>query len=252
MRIARWKVAAAVAALGGVYRSVLRPWQMTWGATEAELAAALPGDDLVHPPATQATRAVTIAAPPEEVWPWVVQLGADRGGFYSYDWLENLFGLGIHSANTVVAEWQDRSVGDFVAANSKRTGGWYVADIRPAEALVLQVADLTTGRPVSRHGRPGWEFLWIFALRPTADGGTRLLVRERVAFANAAVEALFSPLGLVSFVMTRRMMLNIKARAEQAHGGPVLTVSTPAAVAGPALTAVAVLIAAAITRRRLR
>ena len=233
MGLAKWKVAAAAVAVGGVYRSVLRPWQMTWGATDAELAAALPGDDLVDPPATQVTRAVTIAATPDEVWPWIAQLGADRGGFYSYDWLENVFGLGIHSADMVVSRWQDRRVGDLVAANAKRTGGWYVAELRPAESLVLQVADPVTGRPLSRHGRPGWEFLWTFALRSAPGGGTRLLVRERVAFANATVETLFSPLGLVSFVMTRKMMLNIKARAERAHRGPVLTVSAPESGAGP-------------------
>lgn len=76
------------------------------------------------------------------MWPWVVQLGADRGGFYSYDRLEDLFGLGIHSADEIVPEWQDLAVGDVVAADARRRGGRYVVRLRPEEALVLKVAVL--------------------------------------------------------------------------------------------------------------
>lgn len=206
--------AAGMTGLVGAYRLVLRPRQLRWGATDDEVAAALPGDARVAEPATQVTRAIGIDAAVEDVWPWVVQLGADRGGFYSYDWLENPFGLGIHSASAVVADWQHRAVGDLVAADARRTAGWYVVELLPNDALVLQMADLRAGRPARRAGRPGWEFLWTFAVRPDGRGGSRLLVRERVGFANRLVALAFAPVGLVSFVMTRKMLLGIKARAE--------------------------------------
>lgn len=196
------------------YRRWVKPWQERWGATDEELTLPLPGDDLVAEPAQQVTRAVAIDAPPGDVWPWVVQLGADRGGFYTYDRLENLFGLGIHSAPVIAEDWQHLAVGDVVYGDRARTGGWYVAEIRPGEALVLQLADLAAGRPARRDEKVGWEFVWTFALRPTTWGGTRLLVRERVAFGSRRTQMLMAPVGLVSFVMTRRMLLGIAARAE--------------------------------------
>ena len=204
--------AVGMAAVG--YERLVKPWQERWGATEAERVMSLPGDDLVAEPASQVTRAITIAAEPEEVWPWLVQVGADRAGFYSYDWLENLLGLGIHSASRVVDEWQDLGLGDVVRADRAGTAGWYVMDLRPAEALVLQTANLVAGRPLRRDEQLKWEFLWTFALRPVPTGGTRLLVRERTGFDSALTEALLAAVGLVSFVMSRRMMLGIKARAE--------------------------------------
>ena len=204
----------AVAAAGALaYERVLRPRQERWGATDAEVGAPLPGDDLVPEPAQQVTRAITIAAPPEAVWPWIVQLGADRAGFYSYDALENLFGLGIHSADRIVDEWKDLPLGEVVHATRAGTGGWLVVGCDPGVALHLQVCDVASGRALERDRAPGWEFLWTFALVPT-DGGTRLLVRERVAFGNPAIRAAMYPVGAVSFVMTRRMLLGIRARAE--------------------------------------
>ena len=208
---------AAVAA----YERWVKPWQERWGATDEELALPLPGDGLVAEPADQVTRAITIDAPPEEVWPWIVQLGADRGGFYTYDVLENLFGLDIHSADQIVDRWQDLDIGDAVYADRARTGGWYVVDLRPNEALVLKVADLEAGRPLRRDEKLRWEFLWTFALHPSPAGGTRLLVRERVAFDSAVTRALMAPVGLVSFVMTRGTMLGIKSRVESRRRGPV-------------------------------
>ncbi len=202
-------IAAVVA-----YRVWGRAWVQGWGATDDERRRSLPGDDLVPDPADQATRAITIDAPPEQVWPWIVQLGADRGGFYSYDWLENLFGLGIHSADRIVPEWQGLPVGDVVAANRKRSGGWLVAEVRPDEALVLQVADLKTNRPL-RRDQHRWEFEWSFVLVPEPGGRTRLLVRERTGFGSRVVQTAMAPIGLVSFVMSRRMLQGIKARAER-------------------------------------
>lgn len=203
-------LAATVVAL---YRIVARPRLRGWAATDEEAALILPGDELVAEPASQVTRAITIDAPVEEVWPWVVQLGADRGGFYSYDLLEDLFGLGIHSAHDIVADWQQRAVGDFVAANRAGTGGWYVGLVEPGAVLALLLANPAEGRPARRDEGLRWEFLWTFALRATAEGRGRLLVRERTAFASAATRWLLAPIRPVSFVMTRRMLLGIRARS---------------------------------------
>lgn len=204
----------AAAAVIVVYRRWVEPWHQHWGATPEETDAVLPGDDVIAEPATQVTRAISIDAPPEAVWPWLVQMGADRGGFYSYDRLENLFGLGIHSANEIVEPWQRLVEGDVVYANRARTGGWFVTQIRPNEALVLATADLAAGMPLRRDAATHWEFGWAFVLRRTAPGGTRLLVRERVATGNRLTGLMVAPVGFVSFVMTRPMLRGIASRAE--------------------------------------
>jgi hypothetical protein len=210
--------------LGGVgaaaivgWRKVFAPWQRAWGATDEELAMALPGDELTAPPVEQTTRAITIAAPPEQVWPWLVQMGADRGGFYSYAWLENLFGLGIHNADGIVDEWQRLAVGDWVWAARNRSGGWLVEQLEPGVALVLKTADPKVGRTTSRDEGIGFEFQWTFALRPTALGATRLLIRERTAYGRWLTRWLMTPVGLVSFVMTRKTLDGIRIRAESAR-----------------------------------
>ncbi len=217
----RTRTLAAAAVVTGAsaaaYARWVKPWQERWGATDEEIALPLPGDGLLREPASQVTRAVTIDASREEVWPWIVQMGADRGGFYTYDLLENLFGLGIHSADEIVDRWQDLQVGDVVHADRAGTGGWYVVDLRPNEALVLQVGDLAAGRPLRRDEKLRWEFQWTFAVRD-APGGTRLLVRERVAFERTITRMLMAPVGLVSFVMTRGMLLGIRSRAEGGSG----------------------------------
>lgn len=202
------------AAAAWYYRAVVRPWHERWGASDEEVHAVLPGDELVAEPATQTTRGISVNATPEHVWPWVVQLGADRAGFYSYDRLENLFGLGIHSADAVVAEWQQRAVGDLVYANAAGTGGWYVMQVVPEEVLVLKMANVAKNQPAGRDEGVRWEFLWTFAVRDAGDGTTRLLIRERVGFGSQATRLMMAPVGLVSFVMTQKTMRGIKARAE--------------------------------------
>ena len=212
-------------AMAVVYRRRFKPWHERWGATDEEIAMALPGDGRLAEPARQVTRAISIDAARHDVWPWIVQLGADRGGFYTYDWLENLFGLDIHSADEIVEEWQDLEVGDVVHADSARTGGWYVVELVPDEALVLQVGDLVAGRPLRRDERLRWEFQWTLAVRDAPAGGTRLLVRERVAFDSVVTRIAMAPVGLVSFVMTRGTMLGIKSRVEARAGRGATTAS---------------------------
>ena len=89
-----------------VYVLLLRPWFLGWGVTRAELSKSLPGDTLVSQANSTATRAITIHAPPQRVWPWIVQIGQERGGFYSYTWIENLLGCGIVNAESTHLEWQ--------------------------------------------------------------------------------------------------------------------------------------------------
>lgn len=207
--------AGVVAAIAGT--RLLDPWQRNWGATPDEVEAVLPGDGLTVAPAEQSTRAITIEAPPEAVWPWLVQMGADRAGFYSYDWLENVVGLDIHNADSIVAEWQHVAVGDIVWADGRLTGGWVVKRVVPDEVLVMKVADVRTGRAVSRDEGIGFEFQWTFALRPAAAGTTRLLIRERVAYGRRLTRFVMAPVGWVSFVMTRKMLDGIRRRAERDH-----------------------------------
>ncbi|UMG91875.1 hypothetical protein [Nocardioides sp. TF02-7] len=211
--------AAALAAGVLVYREVFTPWQQAWGATVEETEEPLPGDDLLAAPAAQITRAITIDTDPAAVWPWLVQIGADRAGFYSYDWAENLVGLDIHSAESVVDDWQQLEVGDLVRASRHHPAGWYVVHLVPGEALVLQMADVRAQRPARRTDH-GLEFQWTFVVRPAGTGRTRLLVRERVGFGSRRAQWLMAPTGVVSFVMTRRMLLGIKLRAERSAPSP--------------------------------
>lgn len=190
------------------------PWHERWGTTGNETGMALPGDELVAEPAHQVTRAITIDAAPAAVWPWLVQIGADRGGFYSYERLENLFRLGIRNSDVIVPAWQQREIGDLVYADAKGSGGWYVMDVLPGEALVLQMGDVREGRPTSRDQRMGLEFSWSFVVQPAPEGRSRLLVRERVGFGSPLTKVAMSPIGFVSFVMTQKMLRGIKACAE--------------------------------------
>ena len=223
--------AGLVAAAMIVYRRFVRPWHERWGATEEEINGFLPGDDLIAEPASQVTRAITIDAPSDAVWSWVIQLGADRGGFYSYDWLEDLFGLGIHSANDIVQGWQRRGVGELVYGDAKGRGGWYVMDVQPNRALVLQMADVKNGRPATRSHRAFMEFTWAFVLHEGTDSKTRLLVRERVAFRYELSRFLMTPVGLVSFLMTQKTMRGIKERVES-RLQPTATELQPSTKAG--------------------
>ena len=209
--------AAAVAGVAAVaYGRCFDPWHQRWGATDGELGLRLPGDELLAGPAHQITRAITVEASREDVWPWLVQLGADRGGFYTYDWLENLFGLDIHNADTIVPGWQRLEVGDMVWAAGSRTGGWVVELIVPNRALVMKVADVDTRRAVTRHDGIGFEFQWTFALRERPGGGTRLIVRERVAYGRLLTRWLMAPVGPISFVITRNTLLGVRRLVEGA------------------------------------
>jgi hypothetical protein len=134
----RRAAAPGAAIIGSVaaYLLVVRPWQLRWGATGEERGAALDGDDLIANPDLMATRAITVHAPAAQVWPWIAQLGQGRGGFYSYDTLENLVGCDIHSADRIVPQWQDLKVGDQVKLHPEVGPG--VAVVEQGRVLVLR------------------------------------------------------------------------------------------------------------------
>ena len=152
-----------------------------------------------------ATRAVTVEAGVDGVWPWIAQLGQGRGGFYSYDFLENLVGLDIHSAERIVSEWQAIEVGDEVRFHPE--GGMTAAVVEPGRALVLR-----GGMP----GTPPFDFAWAFVMRGQPDGTTRLVVRERYGYLRWWAPLLVEPVEFISLVMSRRMLRGIKERAERA------------------------------------
>src|ERR1700761_8215652 len=212
--------ASAAVVLGPTtYLLFLRRWGLNWGAREDEVAAKLPGDDLLSYAGLVTTRAITIDAPPEDIWPWLVQMGSGRGGAYTYDWIENLFGLNMHSATEILPEFQDLKVGDELPLGS---GGpvMRVEVLDPPHALAIRTTD------------QNW--VWIFALLPDGES-TRLLSRNRIATkALAPASRLFYLLFMEpgSLVMERKMLLGIKHRAEgtsRGHGhqptsrSPVMT-----------------------------
>lgn len=207
----RWRQATDAAGLAFLawvaVSAVAWPWHRTWGTTPVEWNAALPGDRAPRTPGVEILHGVTIDAPPSAVWPWLVQIGQDRAGFYSYERLERLFGAEIHNASDIRLEWQSRRVGDRVHATQPGylgglfgdRPGWTIDLLEPERALVLR----------------GWG---AFVLQPLPDGRTRFLIRstisnERIPVWAAALN--FTLFELPHFIMQRRMMLGIKARAER-------------------------------------
>ena len=199
--------------VGALVAVVVRKRLLGWGATADELDLVLPGDDLLPAASLTATRSVTIEAAPGEVWPWIAQIGQGRGGFYTYDRLENLVGADIHSVSTILPGCQHPEVGDEVRLAPQVALG--VARVEPERTLVLR-----GGVPMGRMPPP-YDFTWAFVLRHQPDGSTRLVVRERYLYARPWAAAIVEPTEVISFVMTQRMLRGIKQRAEQTvNGGP--------------------------------
>ena len=198
---------SAIAVAAATYILFARPWHLRWGASAHECDASLPGDDLIVRPDLTATRAITVRASAGQVWPWIAQLGQGRGGFYSYDFLENLAGCDIHSADRIVPRWQDIKIGDEIKLAP--AVGLGVAALAPGRSLVLR-----GGIPVG-NTPPPYDFTWAWVLRDEPDGTSRLLVRERYAYTRPWTRFLVEPVEAVSFVMSQKMLRGIRARAEQ-------------------------------------
>ena len=203
------RLAVPLAALITVKVLGLR-WMAHWGATTAELRAALPGDERIENSDLTTTRAVTVRTRAIDVWPWIAQLGQGRGGFYSYDALENLIGCDIHSADHIVPAWQDITVG---------------AQVRLAPQVAMTVAALEPGRVLVLHGgvptgpsAAPFDATWAFVLDEEPDGTTRLITRERYRYLRWWAPFMVIPMSWVSFVMSRKMLHGIAARAERPPG----------------------------------
>jgi hypothetical protein len=180
-------LAAAIVVVAAAFDRLWgRPWRQHWGATPGEVARAMPGDDRLTMPDEVTTRAITIRARPEQVWPWLAQMGRGRGGLYSYDWLDQWFGvLDAPSATRVLPEFQQIAPGDTIPVGG--SAGWPVAIAQPGETLLLDVNE------------SGVRVTWVFTLEPVGAGATRLVTPTE-------------------FIMVRRQLLNLRERAERGSG----------------------------------
>jgi hypothetical protein len=165
------------------------------------------------------TRAITVRAPAAAVWPWILQLGQNRGGFYSYDALENIFGLDIHSANEIRPEWQTPRVGeDYVTLDPQEQMKMTVVIMEPERAFVIRA-----GAPGEEPQPPGDFFKgeiccsWGFYLRRIDEGATRFIIRWRAAWADSTSSKLAKPLIIepLHFIMEERMLRGVRDRAER-------------------------------------
>jgi hypothetical protein len=180
---------------------------LRWGATDQEVGCSLPGDDLIPNADMIATRAITIRAAADRVWPWIAQLGQGRGGFYSYDRVENLVGCNIHSSDRILLELQDITVGDEIRLAPQV--GLLVALVEQGRSLVLR-----GGIPMGKRAAP-YDFTWAFTIREGPDETMRLLVRERYLYTRAWARLIVEPTELLSFVMSQKMLRGIRDRAER-------------------------------------
>lgn len=206
-------VAAATAAVA-MYAKVVRPWHLRWGASDQEVKRALPGDALAPNPRLCYTRAITINAPVDQVWQWVVQIGQNRGGLYSYEWLENLVGADMRNAEFVMPKYQHLEPGDYILLypNGPAFG---VAEVQAPRALVLQTVNFDTGEFTESVSRDGIHGTWAFVLERRVDNTTRLLVRARMGYEpSLSAKLLWGVIEPVNFVMERKMLQGIKERAE--------------------------------------
>jgi hypothetical protein len=186
----------AVAAM--LYRLLLRRAILNWGATDAEANARLPGDELLEEADGVATRAITIDAPAAAVWPWIAQMGpSPRGGAYTYDWIENLLGLDMHSADRVLPEYQHPQVGDTLGYGKNRMR---FERVEPQHVLATRSED--------------GNWVWTFVL-DEQDGRTRLISRNRFRLPTLTAKIGMVPMEPASLVMERKMLRGIKRRAER-------------------------------------
>ncbi len=221
-------VGAALAGAGIAAYTTVRRWWETWGVDPAEAERPLPGDDLVTNALASDTRGITIEAPPDAVWPWLVQMGYGRGGWYSIDQLD----MRGRSADRIVPEWQELRVGDIVPTHPD--GGFEARVVEPNTALVLYVdtglmtaqASAGDGAPVPAGLQASGAFLsatpsefaasWAFVLEPVGTERTRLIERVRYwGETSTATKPALAMLGFGVFVMMQRQMVGIRTRAER-------------------------------------
>jgi hypothetical protein len=191
-----------LALTGAILITALTPWMDRWGATDSEIAAVLPGDELVPVQDGVINRVITINASPEQIYPWIVQMGASKGGMYSYTSIETyMLNCPLVNADRIHSEWQDLKVGDEVkmCPNEPAPPPYIVAQLEPDRAVVLGHQD---------NGR--WVELWQFVIVPQEEGASRLIMRSRSQVTGGIWEVLHPGI----FIMQRGMLLGIKERAE--------------------------------------
>jgi hypothetical protein len=186
-----------------------RPWYTTWGTSFAERRMSLPGDAAIPDASYRIDHAITIRAPAEAVWPWILQIGQDRAGFYSYDWLERAFGDDVHNVDSINPAWQERARGDLVRAAQPGylrgllgdEPGWRISELEAGRAMVLE----------------GWG---AFVVIPVDASTSRFYVRTGGEGKPSLAGVVLAPIGLLvfepaHFIMERRMLLGVKERAER-------------------------------------
>jgi hypothetical protein len=189
-------------AAAALYWFPIRRWMNHWGATPSDLARVMAGDSLLPDPMYSGTMAITVNATPEHIWPWLVQIGYQRGGLYSYDWLDRLFGyLDRPSATRILPEFQSLAVGDTIPMGQGPS--WPVAVVEPGRALVLDMRNMSS-----------FDWVWQFGLYPIDETRTQFVSRSCVRPQNIWARLLTYVIEPAGFVMTRRMLLGIKQRAE--------------------------------------
>jgi len=188
--------------LAVAYWFPIRRWMRGWGATSSDLTRIMAGDSLISRPTYSGTMAVIVNARPEHIWPWLVQMGYKRGGLYSYDWLDRLFGyLDRPSATRILPEFQHLAVGDEIPLG--RGPRWQVGAIEPRHALVLDMRNLG-----------GFDWVWQFGLYTVDETRTQLVSRSCVRASTLWARLLTYAIEPAGFLMTRRMLLGLKERAE--------------------------------------
>jgi hypothetical protein len=200
-----------ILALGAIYWLRLRPWFAHWGTTAEEFERVMPGDALIPDGTEMSMQSVTVDAPPEDIWPWLVQIGYQRGGLYSYDWLDRLFGfLDRPSATRILPEFQQLAVGDRIPwgrAGTELT----VSVLEPPRALALS------------YEMGDFKWVWQFGLHPLDDGRTRFVTRGTERVPRSPLWWLgMRVMEPASFVMTRRFLLGVKERAEAMPDQPAV------------------------------
>jgi hypothetical protein len=189
-----------------------------WGATDEEVNKTLPGDDLVPNLKGGYTHAITIRASTARVWPWLVQLGQGRGGFYSYDLLENMVGCNIHSADRIIPELQNLEVGNRILIYPSGQG-YTVDSIAPRRMIVLlERVDTQSGKTFKLTKKMPDKYInqsWVLFLEKIDRSNTRLISRSRNDWSQSLVNTLvYGIFGPISLVMDRKMLRGIKKRAE--------------------------------------
>lgn len=197
-----------------IYWFGFRPLMNIWGTSPAEELATYPGDEIIATPQTVSTRAITVNAPASVVWKWLVQIGQGRGGFYSFDLLENLFGLDIHSVNEIIPDLQTLEVGDVIHL-APENPQLKVVELKPNYALVLRALNAKIEAFPSPKSSKYYDMTWAFILQPVDEYQTRFVIRGRGFARPLPMRLMNLALEPITFTMEWKMLRGVKSRAEK-------------------------------------